>query len=42
MYIYTEAKKKVCIYVHLTKYGRFYEENVSLSGIKLSIDLTSS
>ena len=32
---YTEAKKKVCIYVHLliTKYFLFYEENLSLNGI---------
>jgi len=32
---YTEAKKKVCIYVHL-----FYEETLNLNGIKSLIDLS--
>ena len=42
-YLYTEAKKKGCIYKHLliTKYFLFYEENLSLNGIKSLIDLSS-
>ena len=39
--MYTEAKKKVCIYVHLliTIIFMFYEEIVSLNGIKSLMDL---
>jgi len=41
--LYTEAKKKVCIYMHLleTKYFMFYEDNLGLNGIKFLIDLSS-
>ena len=40
---YTEAKRKVCIYVHflITNCLMIYEENLSLNGIKSLIDLSS-
>jgi len=43
MTAYTEAKKKVCIYVHLlkTKLFMFNEDHVSLNGTETLTDLSS-